>query len=1355
MGFRWNNQPGLAVVTAPAYFPPCSVSARQPATSVSPRMLESLDPREVQVAGRDCRLFLGQGPLALEVLAAPFPERPRITELRDLFKNRLGGRAAPVLVVGTWGNGRAAVCGPTQHNPIEHLDLALEQVEAVCRRALELRDRHQAIRVLHQLLPQLDAPVPGLRNGGLFAMQELEHGVPERKDWQEVVKRSKDLRRLRGRDLIQALDFVTEEMPGPGLLLLAEDRKTAVAVLLDHPEEIDAASDRFDGVSPVSFALARADREHLDYVMVLAGSTVRIYPARPGVGSGRRGRSETFVELNLDLLPADSAGYLWLLFSAEALRDRGTFVEILERSEDYAAQLGSELRERVYQEVIPRLSRAAVQALSPDEPDQEELTRAYEVALRILYRLLFVAYGEDQDLLPLHTSKAYREHSLKRMAQRLAEAREKGVEFGREDFYWNQVSQIWKAVSRGNPEWDVPAYNGTLFASDQETSRLGAVIEGLSIPDEEFAPALAGLLLDRTPEGVEGPVDFRSLGVREFGTIYEGLLESELSLAETDLTVDPSTDAYLPAGPEDEVEVRAGEVYLHNRSGARKSTGSYYTKSFAVEHLLDRALEPALDEHFQRLSEMTDREAGRRFFEFRVADIAMGSGHFLVAAIDRIERRFVSYLAERPLPDVKQELERLRRAAMDNLGKDWAGDPIEDAQLLRRQVARRCIFGVDLNPMAVELARLSIWIHTFVPGLPLSLLDQNLVQGNSLVGIATFDEASELIQAESGDLFSFVASERLEAVREPLEKLGKLTDLNDAEIREARELYASMREATKVDADLFTILTAARTNLELRQALAQGQVATQPERQGDAFQAGLVRRAEKELKGLDVLHFPLTFPHVFMGEREGFDVLLGNPPWNEATVEEDQFWNARFPGLRSLPDDERVAVVSEHRATYPGLVELLRRDRAEAGALRKVLTSGAFPGMGTGDPDVYKAFAWRYWHLAAPQAGHIGIVLPRSILSTKGSTPWRKAVLRASDVDVVICKNRDEWLFTDVNPGYSLILFSVRKGAVNVPTTRVKGTFEDREAFEQSKGWAALPFETLARMDSSLGLPSVGSASDLELLELLYRHPMFGNSGRLDFRARPATELHATNEKEVFTGGDHPVRNHLNVGHFTFDEDAGLFACADFDRVASYLQEKRERTRNHRRSPFSEMPGTWATDRGTLPLLNPRVVVRDVVHASNPRKVWAAVAPARTILTNTAPYLLFPRGGVEDQAWVLGMLNSSVVDWVGHLKVVLHLNFFILNNLPVPIRGDDARTHRFLTLSASLAVRAKGDFDDWNKLGTADVTDASEAVAEADALASLFFGMDDQHLPLIWPKEGGVRPSLASVRAYRSKWNEK
>ena len=948
------------------------------------------------------------------------------------------------------------------------------------------------------------------------------------------------------------------------MLLLAGDRKTAVAVLLDQPEEIDSASPRFDGVSPVSYALAQADREpNLDYVVVVAGATLRLYPAKPGVGTGRRGRSETFVEVNLDLLQEDASGYLWLLLSAPALSAGGTVEEILARSEDYAADLGSRLRDRVYREVIPSLSRAVVSAMSPENPNEEDLQEAYQAALRILYRLLFVAYAEDRDLLPLHTSRSYREHSLKRIAQRLEEARQKGVEDGDQDFYWSQVTQIWKAVSQGNPEWDVPAYNGTLFASDAAVSVLGARIAGMSLPDREFAAALSALLLDRTAEGTEGPVDFRSLGIREFGTIYEGLLESELSLAETDLTVDPQTEAYLPAGPGDTVEVRAGKVYLHNRSGARKSSGSYYTRAFAVEHLLDRALEPALAEHLKRLDGMSDREAGRRFFEFRIADIAMGSGHFLVSAVDRIERRLANYLAGRPLPDVREELARLRRTAAANLGEEWSGDPIEDTQLLRRQVARRCIFGVDMNPMAVELARLSLWIHTFVPGLPLSLLDHNLAQGNSLVGIATFEEASELFQAESGELFAFVAGERLEAVRGPLEKLAQLTDANDAEIREARELYARMRQTIQPEQELFTLLTASRTNSGIREAITQGQVATRPDEQGDTFQAQLMEKGHKELKGLDVLHFPLAFPHVFLGSRKGFDVILGNPPWEKPMVEEHAFWARHFPGLRARTQREADVLKEQYRSERPDLVTKLDEERQTADRLRALLIAGAYPGISAGHPDLYKAFVWRFWDLASPEGGRIGVVLPRSALAAKGGDEFRKRILKQAEVvDLTMLVNTGRWAF-DMEPRYTIGLTAItRREGCRESELRLSGPYASLERFRAGVRKAPVTFRAreVEAWNDTASLPLLPSDESVEVFAQLRKSPRLDLNDGSGWRARPVQgDLNATTGKPYMDlvskdcpNGFWPVYKGASFDLWTPDTGT-YYAWADPERVLDHL----------------------------------------------------------------------------------------------------------------------------------------------------------------------------------------------------------
>ena len=409
-------------------------------------------------------------------------------------------------------------------------------------------------------------------------------------------------------------------------------------------------------------------------MILTRSSEIRLYAARADTGVGRKGRAETFVELNLALLPAELAGYLHLLFSVDALIENGTLDAILGDCERFAADLAERLRERVYYETVPRLASAIASRLGR-EPTGDDLEDAYEQVMLILFRLLFVAYAEDKDLLPYRTNGRYQDHSLQRIALRLTEDRraERESYDPEATSMWDDVRQLWHAVDGGNIGWGVPAYNGGLFSTDPAVSRAGAALEGLRLTDQEFAPALAALLVDEGDEGY-GPVDFRSLSVREFGTIYEGLLESRLAVAQDDLTVKTikGQDQYMPAEADEEVAVAVGSVYLHNRSGVRKATGSYFTKPFAVEHLLDHALEPALGDHIGRLEELLavgdEAALAEAFFDFRCADIAMGSGHFLVAALDRIESRLSAWLALNPVASVSAELLRLRQTAEEALG---------------------------------------------------------------------------------------------------------------------------------------------------------------------------------------------------------------------------------------------------------------------------------------------------------------------------------------------------------------------------------------------------------------------------------------------------------------------------------------------------------------------------------------------------------------------------------------------------------------------------------------------------------------------------------------------------------------
>jgi hypothetical protein len=180
-------------------------------------------------------------------------------------------------------------------------------------------------------------------------------------------------------------------------------------------------ADRFSGLSPVSYALTVADRESLPYVVVSQATKLRLYPVRLNFGVGRRGRTETYVEVHPGHLRTEDAAYLWLLFSADALKEGGTLELLLEESKRFAGELAVPLRERIYGYVVPQLAQGLANACNLKKPTAKDLAETYQMAMTVLFRLLFIAYAEDKDLLPYRFNGLYEQHSIKNMARKLVE----------------------------------------------------------------------------------------------------------------------------------------------------------------------------------------------------------------------------------------------------------------------------------------------------------------------------------------------------------------------------------------------------------------------------------------------------------------------------------------------------------------------------------------------------------------------------------------------------------------------------------------------------------------------------------------------------------------------------------------------------------------------------------------------------------------------------------------------------------------------------------------------------------------------------------------------------------------------
>lgn len=1318
----------------------------------------------------------GKGRLALEVVLASSTRLPANTELRSAWKKRQDRRGVPLLLVVSHRD-HVWICGPAGEEPpvLEQLDPG--QVERLCQEALEQPDRTSALRALRDGLDAIGSGsgLPGLRNEGLVATHQLVRGVPERVDWGAAQERARGALGKRGVDLLRALDFGIVRDPGSGLLhvLSAGEQDKAVAILLEEGESPDLGSARIPGhLSPVSFALHTAKQRNLDWVVVLHGRKIRLYPVSVEVGVGRRGTTNTWIECHTSLLPEDRAAYLWLVFSAEALRAGGTLQQILEDSDRFAGSLAEQLRDRIYNEVIPRLAEGLALARGIERPTADDLSVTYRMAMTVLFRLLFIAYGEDQGLLPFATNGLYQKRSLKEKARELLEKEHAGIPLDAGDGLWKEIQMLFRAVERGNADWGVPEYDGGLFSSDEGTQ--GAELASISLPGTVFGSALQHLLLVDTEDGVRGPVDFRSLGVREFGTIYEGLLESELSRAEQDLTTDEEGN-YRPCKRGEQPVVARGKIYLHNASGARKSTGTYYTPSFAVEHLLERALEPALTDHLRRLATLDDDAAAESFFDFRVADIAMGSGHFLIAAVDRIEQRLAAALAERALPRVQAELGRLRTAAQEELKRfgeapSQYGD-IEDSALLRRLIARRCIYGVDLNETAVELARLALWIHTFVPGLPLSLLDRNLVHGDALTGVARFEEfQSELpLFPSEPDLF-------LAEAKPALGRLAKLADATMGEVREAKKAMQEAAQAVQPVAVLCDLLAAARAEGTERFHEALGVSAEDwQQTKTSLLDSTAHRRARKALRGLKPLHFPVAFPEVFLRLRAGFDVIVGNPPWEKVREEEHAFWARHFPGLRGLTQREREARIPALVKERPDLARLLEEDVSRAQRLRAVLTRGPYPGMGTGDPDLYKAFCWRFWDLVTPDGGRVGVVLPRSALAAKGSGEFRKTVFAsASAIEATVISNKGSWFFEEVDPRYTICLIALQRAAVPGPTqVRLRGPYADKIEFDAKHRSAGASFlgEEVASWTDSASLPLLPTDESVEVFSQMRKAPRLDLELPGEWRVRAHAEVHATNDKELFDlvsqscpDGFWPV--YKGESFDLWEPDTGLghyYAWADPAVVLPHLQKKAMRGCKDARSIFFGRPPDLFRDVSNLPCAQPRIAFRDVTRATDSRTVRCALVPPRVFLSHTAPYLDFMQGRSIDCAYLLGILSSIPLDWYSRRFVETHLTYFVLNPFPIPRPPPDALLRKRVSQLAGRLAALDERYAEWASTislayGPLAPAVRQDMIHELDSVVALLYGLTAQQLAHIFETfhEGwDFGPRLeATLRHYRA-WKAK
>ncbi|MGI9190144.1 MAG: Eco57I restriction-modification methylase domain-containing protein [Longimicrobiaceae bacterium] len=777
----------------------------------------------------------------------------------------------------------------------------------------------------------------------------------------------------------------------------------------------------------------------VEWGILTNGREWRLYSTRA------RSRVDTYyaVDLARVLSGSDETAfrYFFLFFRAAAFRpdpDSGrSFLEAVhEGSLTYGAELEARLKGLVFDEIFGHLAAGFVawRRQQGDAPESDaELREIYGGTLRLLYRLLFLLHAEARGLLPVADSDGYRQYSLTRIKRTVAGRIDSGAKLSTvSDDLWNDLAALFRIIDLGDPGLDVPRYNGGLFRHDHPDN---AFFETHRIADAYLLPAL-----DRLARA-DGRhfIDYKALNVEQLGSIYEGLLEFHLRLADEDLGVVRSKgkEVYRPlAAVEKPLRVvPKGEPFLVNDRGERKATGSYYTPHFIVEYIVAETVGPIVAEREARFRALMTEIAPRRkrlaatqeklrgmesrrdgtatrwtneanglrrelarlepeavetLLGIRVCDPAMGSGHFLVHATDWLTERLIAILTDFPENPILARLAEIRDDIVANLAEQGIRvDPaaLRDANLLKRMVMKRCVYGVDLNPMATELAKLSLWLDSFTIGAPLSFLDHHLKTGNSLVGTTVEDLRDAVETGDEGqfDVFGGPFAGLLKATA-LMRDVATTTDATFAEVAQSAERYAEFERAMRPYKRLLDVWLARRFGIRRAEELAtlHGAQVLALSRGGDAEGVGAGFRgaldaAAEQARELRFFHWDLEFPEVFVDlelarwkENPGFDAVIGNPPYvrQEEVAELKPYFSHAFAdayhgvadlfvyffaqGLRLTRHAGRLAFISSNswlRANYASPLRHVLRTKATVETIVDLGDNRVF----TDAPDVYPA----------------------------------------------------------------------------------------------------------------------------------------------------------------------------------------------------------------------------------------------------------------------------------------------------------------------------------------------------------------------------------------------------------------
>ena len=1043
------------------------------------------------------------------------------------------------------------------------------------------------------------------------------------------------------------------------------------------------------------------------------GARWRLYYA------GARSVSEQFFEIDLaavldvpglgrEAIPTEARRHwlkvFWLVFRRDAFlpdaADERTFHQrAIEEGRFHQERVASSLSTLVFEQVFPDFVRALAKS-DPEAP----LPEVRDAALVLLYRLLFVLYAEDRDLLPVRDSR-YDDYALReRVRGDIGRRKDQGDVFSAAAArYWSAFDDLCRAIDQGDASIGLPPYNGGLFDRDRTP-----LLSRVRLGDAVMADVIDALSFEQTPRG-RRYINYRDLGVQQLGSIYERLLERE-------------------------VVREGGDIVVRPNVFARKDSGSYYTPDDLVDLIVRETVGPLaasrLEAFAAEASDLAsgevpeDRRMGRlkrldpaeRLLELKVCDPAMGSGHFLVNLVDHLADRVIEAMAEAEatvdgyLSPLVERIDGIRNTIMANAeDRGWTFDPaqLDDRHIIRRMVLKRCVYGVDKNPMAVELTKVSLWLQTFTVGAPLSFLDHHLRCGDSLFG--TWVAPAVHRTEETSSLFLRGPLERATRAAAPMQIIEGLTDAEIAEAHRSADIFAEISEMT-APLDAFMSLLHAFDWLGLRSREVKAAYLNWLQGTSgnpiDIAQTGLSGSAEADrtlTTGLELvagerfLNWQVAFPGVWSDWEAkeltgGFDAVIGNPPWDRIKLQQVEWFSARRREIAMAPRAaDRKRMIAELEKSGDPLAQDFRLASERAAAAARVARgSGDYPLLARGDLNLYSLFVERAMTLVKPN-GMVGLLVPSGIASDKTAAAFFKSVATEGRLKALYDFENKKVFFPDIHASFKFCVFVA--SPTHLPDPGKCAFFlQDVSEIEDPERCFPLSAADFARVNPNTGTaPIFRSRRDAELTTAVYdRLPILvDRSSGEEVKAWPvrySTMFHMTNDSGLFR-----TRSELEekegawpIGGNCFGSPAGEWVplyegkmVQAFDhRAASIVINP-----NNLHRPAQPQPATLEQHSDPNWLPDPQFWVRASKCGWSPQSGWVLGFKEITASTNvrTSIAALLPAVGFGNKVpvlkpeasgrneWLLAAnLNAMVFDFVARQKVQGQtLNLYIIEQLPV------------------------------------------------------------------------------------------